>query len=229
MAIYAISEATLTALADEIRAATAGDAPLSTADMINAIHGMVVYAQEVDGLIMRTATALDSITATSVADYAMFSNQAIEEVNLPAAREIGEYAFCSCGNLKSVVSNAIKIGQYAFYGCDRLDDFVWADGIIEIGVGAFDGCTALKTVNLRNASFASLPASAFSYSGVTELWLPEGRFCTVPNDSTFAGSPLGRGGIGGVVYVPLRYRVQYEANSKWADVFRGGQNRIVSY
>lgn len=229
MAIYAISEATLTALADEIRSKIESDAPLSPADMIAAVHGIVAHTRDVDGLIMRTSTSLESATATSIADYALFSNQTIEDAILPAVTKIGEYAFCSCGNLETVNSSAIEIGSYAFYGCDHLHDFTWADGIIDIGVGAFDGCAALVTVNLRNASFATLSASAFANSGVTELWLPEGRFCSVPNDSTFAGSPIGPGGSGGVIYVPLRYRFQYESNSKWAGVFKGGQNRIVSY
>ena len=229
MAIYAISEATLTALADEVRSKIESDAMLSPADMINAIHGIVAHTRDVDGLLMRTSTSLESLTATLVADYALFSNQKIEDVSLPAVTKIGEYAFCSCGNLESVNSGAVEIGSYAFYGCDHLQDFTWADGIIDIGVGAFDGCASLTTVNLRNAAFAALSASAFANSGVTELWLPEGRFCSVPNDSTFAGSPIGLGGSGGVIYVPLRYRFQYESNSKWTGVFKGGQNRIVSY
>ena len=229
MAIYAISEATLTALADEIRSKIGSDEPLSPSDMINAVHGIITHTKDVDGLLMRTSTSLESMTATSIADYALFSNQTIEDVNIPAAKVIGEYAFCSCGNLEVVSSGAIDIGSYAFYGCDHLQDFTWADGIIDIGVGAFDGCTSLTTVNLRKAAFATLSVSAFANSGVTELWLPEGRFCAVPNDSTFAGSPIGPGGSGGVIYVPLAYRFQYESNSRWAGVFKGGQNRVVSY
>lgn len=229
MAIYAISEATMTALADAIRVKTKDQKKMTPEEMVAAINGIVSHTEDFDALIMRTSETVRSETATYVADYAMFSNQAVRNIELPAAQSVGEYAFCSCGNLESVLTNATSIGAHAFYGCDKLTSVTWGAGLTEIGVGAFDGCASLKVVNLRDATFAALSASAFANSGLTELWLPEGRFCNIPNDGVFAGAPVGAGGSGGVIYVPSKYRVRYEADNRWAPIFRGGQNRIVSY
>ena len=229
MAVYAISDRTLTALADAIRAKAGINDQLSTDRMIQEINALITHTQDIDGFIMRTATALASNSATSVADYSMFSNQALEEVSLPAVREIGEYAFCSCGNLREVVTGAAKIGSYAFFGCDRLQLFAWSNQLNEISVGAFDGCTSLHVVNLKDSPIAAIGASAFSNSGINELWLPKSRFCSIPNASTFSGTPIGTDGTGGTIYVPQQYRVQYESNNRWASVFRNDKNRVISY
>ena len=229
MAIYAISEATLTALADEIRSKVESSEPMTPQDMIDAVHSIVAHTRDVDGLIMRTSTYLESMNATEVAEYSMFSNQALTEVKFPAVKAVGEYAFCSCGNLETVTTDATKIEAYAFYGCDRLKNFTWADGITEIGTGAFDGCAMLQEADLRNSELSSIGASAFANSGINVLKLPENRICTIPNVGVFAASPIGVDGAGGVIYVPLKYRVRYEANAIWSRIFSNGTNRVVTY
>lgn len=230
MSKYAITDTTLNALADAIRSKTGIDAALSPAEMIEAVNGIIVQTNtDLDGLIMRTSEVVESNTATSVAAYAFFNNPSVRTVVIPAVTTVGEYAFCDCTNLERVSCGARKIGAYAFYGCDVLNEFLFSDSLTEIGVAAFDGCVSLTAVNLRNTSIATISPSAFAASGVRELWLPESRFCSLTNVSSFAGAPIGQNGSGGVIYMPLRYRVQYEANSAWSKITGNGTNRVVTY
>lgn len=230
MRLYVISDERLTMLADAIRSKTGDEAALSPAEMVEAISSIAVQTNtDLDGMIERAAEVVESDTAALVASYAFFNNATVRTVVLPAAQMIEEYAFCDCVNLERISCGASKIGAYAFCGCDALNEFLFSDNLTEIGVAAFDGCSSLTVVNLRNTSITTIAPSAFSASGVGELWLPENRFCSLTNVSSFAGTPLGQNGSGGIIYMPLRYRVRYEANSAWSKITGNGTNRVVTY
>ena len=230
MKLYVISDDRLKMLADAIRAKTGEDAALSPAEMVDAVNGIVVQTNtDLDGMIARTAEVVESDTATLVAAYAFFNNATVRTVVLPEVHTIEEYAFCDCVNLERISTGASRIGAYAFYGCDALNEILFGEGLTEIGVAAFDGCSALIAINLRNTAVSAIAPSAFASSGLRELWLPENRQCTLANVNSFAGSPLGVGGSGGVIYVPLKYRVRYEASPIWSKIFANGKNRIVTY
>lgn len=230
MKLYVISDERLEMLADAIRSKTGEAEALSPAEMVDAVNGIVVQTNtDLDGMIARTAEVVESDTAALVAAYAFFNNATVRTVVLPAVRTIEEYAFCDCVNLERISTGASRIGAYAFYGCDALNEILFGEGLAEIGVAAFDGCSALTAINLRNTSVSAIAPSAFAASGLRELWLPENRQCTLANVNSFADSPLGVGGSGGVIYVPLKYRVRYEASPIWSKIFANGKNRIVTY
>ena len=230
MKLYVISDERLNQLAEAIRSKTGETEALSPAEMVEAINGTVIHTNtELDGMITRTAEVVESNTAGLVAAYAFFNNATVRTVVLPAAKEIQEYAFCDCVNLERISCGASKIRAYAFYGCDALNEILFAEGLTEIDVAAFNGCSELNKIDLRNTSVSAIAPSAFAASGLKELWLPENKFCTLTNVSSFSGCPLGVGGSGGVIYVPLKYRVRYEANTTWAKILGNGTNRVVTY
>lgn len=230
MEMYVISDARLRQIADAIRSKTGEAASLSPAEMVDAINSFIAHTNDdLDGIIERTSEVVESDTASFVAAYSFFNNATVRTVVLPAAKEIEEYAFCDCVNLERISCGASKIMGYAFYGCDALNEILFGEGLTEIGVAAFNGCSELTKIDLRGTSMSTIAPSAFAYSGLSDLWLPANRICTLTNVSSFSGCPLGIGGSGGTIYVPAKYRVRYEANATWARIFGNGSNRIMTY
>ena len=230
MIMYSITDTTLNSLADAVRSKTGDSALITPSEMISAINEIVVYNNDaIDGIIQRTLECLESDTAEYVADYALYGNPSIRMVVLPCISTIGEYAFGDCINLEHVSCGATKIGAYAFFGCTELIEFKFWENLVEIGYAAFNNCASLETVNLRDTSIGTILPNTFADSGLCDLWLPANRFCTLPSTSAFIGSPIGLNGSGGVIHVPLKYRVQYELNAVWSQVINNGTNRIVTY
>ena len=61
---------------------------------------------------------------------------------------IGDYAFCGCTSLQSVVlpDGVTYIGDYAFRGCTSLQSVVIPDSVTEIGRNTFAYCSSLQPV-----------------------------------------------------------------------------------
>ena len=70
------------------------------------------------------------------------------EYNGKSVTNIGDYAFCSCTGLTSVVigNSVTSIGNYAFYGCGGITSITIPNNVTKIGNYAFSYCSALKTV-----------------------------------------------------------------------------------
>ena len=102
--------------------------------------------------------------------------------------EIGDNAFYSCENLKSVTLKAPVeyLGYAAFFGCTSLEEIVIPHGVKTIGYlledgecgSTFSGCTALKRVVIP-ASVTNIYASSFyectaleeiAYCGTAAEW-----------------------------------------------------------
>ena len=66
---------------------------------------------------------------------------------------IGNGAFSSCSNLKSVtISNSVTIiGSSAFYGCTSLSSVVISNSVTSIGRTAFYNCRSLTSLNIPNS------------------------------------------------------------------------------
>lgn len=122
-----------------------------------------------------------------------FSGAALESVTIPPVIKLGEFTFCGCSSLVSVVflAGVEEIGSYAFSGCGNLSNLILPDTIkcIEshafemceklntltfpdtleiIGAEAFHGCKNLTGVNL-NKNIKHIGMSAFSECGIE--WL----------------------------------------------------------
>ncbi len=116
---------------------------------------------------------------TLIGDYAFKGCTSLTSVTIGnSVTEIGDLAFCNCTSLKGVYISDIaawcniKFDDYT-YGCNPLayahnlylngelvTDLVIPDGITEIGVSAFKGCTSLTSVTIGN-SVTSIDRKAF--------------------------------------------------------------------
>lgn len=85
-------------------------------------------------------------------------------VNADKIAEIGKSAFVN-SKLESFSSeNVKKIGQYAFLNNTSLTSLKLG-AVEEIGGGAFGGCSALKTVDIKGSAGLNIPNTAFGTSG----------------------------------------------------------------
>lgn len=79
-----------------------------------------------------------------------FEASFLEELDIKGAKNLGNYAFKSCTQLKKVTmgDGLDLIGTEAFEGCTQLQEIVLPDSLATIGKGAFANCENLSTVNL---------------------------------------------------------------------------------
>lgn len=113
---------------------------------------------DIDAFIEKSITEITS-NAESIGDYAFYSCKQLKTVNFPLATTIGNNAFESCQVLETVNSPLVTtIGTKAFYYCYALKtaNFPLAT---TIGNNAFSICQALETVNLP--LLTTIPTSAF--------------------------------------------------------------------
>ena len=93
----------------------------------------------------------------------------------PGVTNIGDKAFCRCGNLTSVTipDSVTRIGDYAFDGCSGLTTVTIPDSVKYIGEYAFDACSGLTSITVPS-SVTSIGRGVFSYcSGLTSVTIPE--------------------------------------------------------
>lgn len=72
------------------------------------------------------------------------------QINGVEVKQIGDFAFIDCGNLKSVVipDTVVSIGKYAFESCIGLISIDIPDSVTKIGERAFENCEELQNVVL---------------------------------------------------------------------------------
>ena len=90
---------------------------------------------------------------TAICDYA-FSYSKLSDIVLPnSLRDIGEWAFGYCTNLKNIdIPASVKnIGYASFNHCTGLQNIELHDGLISIGSWAFEYCTALESVEIPDS------------------------------------------------------------------------------
>jgi uncharacterized protein YjdB len=103
--------------------------------------------------------AVETVTAGSLDDDALYNIATLRTLSLTNATTIGDYAVYKCPNIKTVSSNAKSIGSYAFYECSALTT-VKLPKVTSIGQYAFANCSSLTTVtgtsnlkNIQNGAF----------------------------------------------------------------------------
>lgn len=93
--------------------------------------------------------------ATIIGDDAFIKEDHLVQVRLPVWSEIGDKAFASCTNLKTVDFNAAvsgsKIGRRAFSFCVNLEKVVLPDGVSSVGAYAFQDCKSLTELYLPDS------------------------------------------------------------------------------
>lgn len=122
----------------------------------------------------RGCTALKSVTLpeslTTISDYAFYECSALESVEfLRNVKTIGKYAFSGCTSLTSLrVGSYIKsVGEAAFKDCTSIKTLIidryssWNNSDIYFGKSAFEGCTALESVEISDSGLITYGEAAF--------------------------------------------------------------------
>lgn len=99
----------------------------------------------------------------------------LSEITIPdtyagrAVTAIGDYAFASCINLRTLrlPEGLIQIGEGAFMGCESLEEIFLPQKVQEIGSHAFERCSSLKriTVDGKNTAYRSLDGALYQQKG----------------------------------------------------------------
>lgn len=184
-----------------------------------------------DGLVERTLTSLEESKVTKLAAYALYANNAIEDVTFPALTEIEPNTFANCSALKTVSApNLTKIGYNAFSQCGALSSVGSLSSVENIGSSAFQAtgigqlvlpaCTSIgayvaqtsyrlglvdltKRVDLGNAMY-------YAHS-LASVILRSPTLCPC---SSFSGTPF-ENGIG-YIYVPSDLVDSYKSATNWS-------------
>ena len=109
-------------------------------------------------------------TVSMLDDYA-FAGAGLTSVELPqTVLFMGKGVFARCESLQQATVNSFTLGDFAFLGDISLTDVVIGSGVNYIMRGAFNGCSALTTVNLTGATrLVRIDEEAFINSGLENL------------------------------------------------------------
>lgn len=113
---------------------------------------------------------------THISAGAFGGNQSVKKIVLPESlREIGDYAFFGCTNLKEVVFNSgstiLSVGNYTFAETG-LDSIVIPTGVTSIGNYAFSG-SALKSVEFKGTIAGMGNYLFYACENLTTVVLPD--------------------------------------------------------
>ena len=104
-----------------------------------------------------------------------FCATGLTELNLPEGlQQVGTEAFAGCSNLVSAnsPSTLLTVGHSMFMDCFRLQTVTFAEGPTKILDSAFYNCAMLDNIVLPN-TMRIIGPSAFSYTGISSIILPE--------------------------------------------------------
>lgn len=122
----------------------------------------------------------------------------------------GQYAFCQCSSLKSVIipNTVTSIGQYAFYYCTGLTTIAIPNSVTSIGNYSFRYCSGLTSVTIGN-SVTSIGTYAFYNCGnLTSITIK----ATTPPSLGTSALPSNVQHI----YVPAQSVNTYKTSSNWS-------------
>ena len=92
---------------------------------------------------------IDGSEIEEVGPLCFMGNKVVETIILPeSVKQIDEWAFANCPNLKTVIAPGVKIcGMYAFFDCKNLVN-VEMPNLTYANTGMFKNCTSLETAKL---------------------------------------------------------------------------------
>lgn len=129
-----------------------------------AAQDKIVYAcnvlYKVKGLVANVTVKED---ATAIADNAVMNNAAVKSISLPATIEyIGDNAFAASGIVDIVIPDSVLyIGSGAFNGATALESVQLSKGIKIIEASTFKGCGKLTSIVIPDA-VETISADAFA-------------------------------------------------------------------
>ena len=182
-------------------------------------------------------------SVTYIGEYAFYEST-VEEVIFAgnsAIKEIRSYAFANCYSLRSIVlpEGLEVIGDSAFSRCYVLWKIVLPSSVISIGNNAFDSAWNLKKVVFaEDGNLQSIGDSAFAYTVIEEIILPDGlksigsgvfsgsslKMTYIPSSVTDIASGAFSGTDGLTIYCEAE-----SAPSGWIDGWDAGQQVVWGY
>lgn len=126
---------------------------------------------EFGGDVMIIPATIDGYKVTAIGERAFVSCNNLKSVELPeGVTTIGIFAFSHCEMLENITvpSSVSYIGKGAFNGCALLKSFVIPDGITTIYEFTFAGCMALESLYVPKSvtTFQRYATSAFDESTI---------------------------------------------------------------
>ena len=120
----------------------------------------------------------EGLPVKEIGDYAFQSCENIKEVKLhDTLTTIGHYAFYYCKALENIeLPESVKtIGYLSFAYCESLKTIDLPSSVTSIGSGAFMGCTVLENINISNSSYKTIDGSLYTSDGKTLIQYAIGR------------------------------------------------------
>ena len=137
----------------------------------------------VDGLVNHTLTALEEDGVTTLGNYALKGNTALQSVNFPNCTNTGTYAFQNCTALETAnLPVATTIGNYTFDGCKNLKTLT-APIVTTLNQYALQNCKSLNSLTM--SGIRTVGNYAFANTGIGSIILP---VCTSLGTYTGQGS-----------------------------------------
>jgi len=133
------------------------------------------YYNEDGFLYQYTGDATDIVIPEGVTEIGInvFDDRITSVVIPGTVKELGNFCFTNCSNLKKVVmkDGVTVISSYAFQNCTSLTEVAIPDSVTTIEDQAFTGDTALTEISLPK-SLKTIGYYAFEKSGLTSITIP---------------------------------------------------------
>ena len=185
-------------------------------------------------------TSLSSITitdrVTSIGDYAFFSCSSLSSITV----DTGNTVFDSRDNCNAIIrtsdntlifgckatvipNSVTSIGEAAFRDCTSLTGITIPDSVTSIGNSAFAACSSLTGITIPN-SVTSIGDYAFrDCTGLASVTIQNSSSKLYYNYQAFETIASNA-----KLYVPSNLLSNYQSDSKWTRVFKGGIYAIGS-
>lgn len=207
MAVYVVSDNSLGAVADAIRARSGINEGIVYKDgFTNAIGGLSDGGMTPQDWLSGNVVTELSYDGNSLQKYALYSQSALTSLSLPNVQAIGDYALASLSAYTGaiVIPKATTINASAFHSTKMSSLDIRGTSIAG---AAFYSCSNLTVVVLRNTSLVTL-ASGNAFTGT---WFA----------SDDASKPT-------TLYVPSALISAYQSATNWSTVLARAGKSIVA-
>ena len=228
MADYIVSDTSLTAVADAIRANTGKSGQMAFPNgFVSEIEEIGtrwsiddIFSREISGdIVINTTTEtanifenckkITGVTITSTAHGNASINSwfygctGMKYLVAPLSLEIGRYGCQNCTSLTNVsLPEATVVSGNNFQGCTSLVNVAFPRLVNSYG-NCFNGCTKLESVDYGGSKNNINETYAFrNCAKLGTLILRGTTIGTLANVNAFTGTPFASGGTGGTIYIP---------------------------